>query len=108
MVRDVKKPKKALLKDNPFWLVMSDSDFARKCDVDDKELVARLQALKRFPRKELGRLLRGALEHTSDQRTGKNVRALSAAMTDQANGDIAFAILDQCELPEQPEQHHKE
>lgn len=99
MVKDSKKPKKVPLKDNPFWLIMSDPDFAKKCNVDDRELVARLQSLRRFPREKLGRLLRGALEHTSDQRTGKNIRALSAAMTDQANGDIAYAILDQCELP---------
>ncbi|MEK7092916.1 MAG: hypothetical protein AAB927_00355 [Patescibacteria group bacterium] len=101
MAKDGKKTKKISLDENPFWLILNDPDFAKRCDTDDRELVARLQSLKNkgLPREELGLLFRAALEHTSDQRTGKNVRALSAAMTNLANGDIAFAVLEQCELP---------
>jgi hypothetical protein len=87
--------------DNPVWKIINDPSFVKKCRERDRELVAQLQSLRLLSRETLGKHMRNAFRVTSDQRSGKFVRALSDAMTELANGDMCFAILEQCELPAQ-------
>ena len=97
--KDAKTSEKVISRQqNPIWQLINHPTFAEKCFSQDPEQTARLHALTRIPRAELGRYLRDALYLTSDQRAGKVVRALSDAMTNKANGDIALAIFGQCQL----------